>query len=112
VSTSPTGAKYQVSGRALASPYSIEINRKIGPVSATGNDHVIVRVSKTDPNSTTAKPATVLCTLDISIPRDNATVTPTEVLACVGVLASLLNDCAALAATSVNRTALIEGRDL
>jgi len=110
--TSAQGATYSVAGRGLALPKQIVIQRKVGPSGSTGNDHVIVRVVHTDANATTGKPVTSLVSLDISIPRDTATITPTEVVESLGILASLLNDSTALAATTVARTALVEGRDL
>jgi len=111
-SSSLTGAVYTVASRGLATPFRVSINRKIGPTNSTGNDHVILKVELSDPNSTTGKIATGLATLDISIPRDTSTVTQAEMVEVLGILGSLLNDAAALAATTINRTALLEGRDL
>jgi len=111
-STSASGATFIVTGRSLANPHFIQITRKIGPSNSMANDHVIVRISLTDPNATTLKPVTGSVTLDISIPRDNATVTLAEMTEELGLLASLLNDNTALAATTVNRSALLNGQDL
>jgi len=112
VSNSATGALYSVASRSLATPYTVQITRKVGSPGALGNDHVFLKVSLSDPNSTTGKIATGSATLDISIPRDVTTVTQAELLEVLGILSSLLNDSTALAATTVARTALLEGRDL
>lgn len=109
-STSELGAKYMVSGRALAAPYVVEIKRKINP-NSTANDHVQLRVARTEPNATTQKPATVQCLLDLSIPKDVSVLTPTLQKEIATLLMSLLRD-GTLSATFVNVTALIEGRDL
>jgi len=112
VSTSATGATYQVSGGTLAEPFRIEIVRKIGPTSQVGNDHVIVRFTRSLRNATTGKLSTCTISVDIGIPKDTSLFTATVMKETLALVASLLNDNAANAATSVNRTALIEGRDL
>jgi len=114
VGSSPTGAKWLVSGYGLGVPRTLEQTLKVGAPGASGNDHVILRLSQSDENSTTGKIATANLTLDISIPRDSATVTPTEIVELLGILSSLLNDCASVedSANATNRTALSEGRVL
>jgi len=112
VSTSATGAVWTVSGRSLSAPYSISIDRKINSSGAMANDHVILRISETELNATTGKPATLAATLDISIPKDQSILTPTVQKYLLKRLASLLNDQSATAATFVSAVALIEGRDL
>jgi len=107
-----SGARWLVTARPLANPYCVELNRKIAPPNSMANDHVILRVSRTDANSVTSKPVTGSATLDISIPRDVGTITLDEMKAVVGLLSSLLNDCTALAATDVNRSTLLNGLDL
>jgi len=111
-SSNSSGAAWLVTARPLANPYKVELIRKIAPPNSMANDHVILRVSRTDANSTSGKPATGSASLDISIPRDVATIDLSEMKAVVGILSSLLNDNAALAATDVNRSALLSGLDL
>lgn len=112
VSTSDKVTSWKVSGRPLAQPFSLSIEKKIGATGQKTNDHVVVKVSKTDANSTSAELATCNVSMDISIPRDASAIAASEVIEMLGVLSSLLNDSTALAATTANRTALVEGRDL
>lgn len=112
VSTSATGAKYQLSGRSLANPYVIEIQRKLTPANASGNDHVVLRVARTEANATTGKLATFQVLLDISVPKDISVLTSAVQKEVVSSLTSLLNECTAMEATNANITSLIEGRDL
>jgi len=111
VSSGSTGARWLAAGRSIAEPYSVELIRKIGPSSASANDHVLVRVQRTDRNTTTGKFATMSVTMDVSIPKDVSIITPTIQKNILGVMTSLLNEAVANAATTVNRTAVIEGRD-
>lgn len=112
VATGPTGSSYSVAGRSLGLPYGIQIQRKVGPSGSLANDHVIVKVGCSYANATTGKIATGSVSCDISIPRDSTIITTTVMAELLGQLSSLLNDSTALAATSANRVALIEGRDL
>jgi hypothetical protein len=112
VTTSQNGSTYKVSGRELALPHVVEIQRKLTSNNSTGNDHVILRGARTERNATTGKLATAQVMVDISIPKDQSTLDATaqaELLSCV---ASLLNEASAMEATHANITALIEGRDL
>jgi len=110
VSTSADKSQFKVAGRAIACPYVVEISRKL----STGkvNDHVGVRVAVTERNATTSALATGQLLLDISIPKDQSIITNTVMVEMLGVLASLLDQSTANNASSANRTALIEGRDL
>lgn len=114
IGSSPTAAKWSVSGYGLGVPRILEQTLKVGAPGAAANDHVIVRLSQSDENSTTGKIATANVTLDVSIPRDSATITSTEIVELLGILSSLLNDCASVedSANATNRTALAEGRVL
>jgi len=112
VSSTEAGAVYIVSGHPLATPYKVEVIRKLTASAAAANDHVILRVSCIGRNATTGKLATASVTTDISIPKDTTVFAESDVVGFLGVMASLLNENAALQSTSVNRTALIEGRDL
>lgn len=111
-STSATGAKYLVSGRSMSLPYICEITRKVTPANSTSNDHVTVRLARSEANATSGKLATAQVTLDISIPKDQSVLTAAVQKEIVSVLASILNEAAAMQATNANITALIEGRDL
>lgn len=111
-STSATGSKYLVSGRSISAPYLMEITRKVTAPSASANDHVIVRVARTELNATTSKLATAQVSIDISIPKDASVLDATAQKEIISVLVSTLNEAAAMEATNVNITSLIEGRDL
>lgn len=112
VSTSAEESIYRVSGRGLAQPWSLSISRKIGVNGQKSNDRVSVKISKVNINSTTSLLSAANVSMECSIPRDTVAVPATEVVECLGILASLLNDSTALAATTANRTAIVEGRDL
>jgi len=112
VSTGVDGATHKVEGRDLALPFEVNVQRKLTGGSKTGNDHVVVRMARTERNATTAKLATMQVLVDISIPKDTSVITQAEQLKLVGAVASLLNDNAALQATTVARSALINGRDI
>lgn len=105
------GARYMVSGRAIACPFVTEIKRKFNP-NGTGNDHVGIRIARTEQNTTSGKLATCQVLLDISIPKDQSVLTPAVQKEILALLASALNENAAVASTTVNASALIEGRDL
>lgn len=112
VSTSGSGAKYMVSGRSLANPFVIECQRKLTPATASGNDHVVLRLARTESNATTSKLATCQVLVDVSIPKDTSVLTATVQKELVALAASLLNEATAMEATNANITALVEGRDL
>lgn len=111
VSTTTDGARYMASGRAIACPFVIESKRKFN-LNGTGNDHVSIRVARTEQNVATGKLATDQVLLDISIAKDQTILTPTVQKELLAIMASALNEAAAVSATTVNATALIEGRDL
>jgi hypothetical protein len=114
VSDNAAGAKWQVSGRSLGLPKTLELNRKVGAPGAMGNDHVILRFSQTEANTETGKIATGSVTLDVSIPRDVATITQAMMNDLLGMLSSLLNDLGAVedTASRANCIALLEGVNL
>lgn len=111
VSTTAIGARYMASGRAISCPYTIEIVRKLNP-NGTGNDHVGLRIARTEQNVTTGKLATCQFLLDISIPKDQSIITQVVQKELGAILASIFNESTAMEATSVALTALVEGRDL
>lgn len=112
VSESATGAKYMVAGREIGLPYVVEVTRKLTAPGATSNDHVGIRIARTERNATTAKLATCQVLLDISIPKDATVITQTEQKKLLSALASLLNEYTAMEATTASITALVEGRNL
>jgi len=92
VSESATGAKWMVADRALCKPQSLELTRKIGPPTSKGNDHVILRLSRSEAGTGTGTPiSTAAVTLDISIPRDTTALDADAVNNLLGALASLIN---------------------
>jgi len=110
VSSSEKGALWLVTGRALSKPAWIEVIRKIGPSSSLANDHLILRIGVTEANASTGKLSTGSVTVDFSTPKDQSVISSATMLDQSGVIASLLNDSVANAATTVTRTALVEGR--
>jgi len=92
VSENANGAKWLVASRPLANPETIELIRKIGSSGALANDHVILRLTRAETNSSTSKVATAVVTLDISIPRDAVAVTQDNVNDMLGSMISLLNE--------------------
>jgi hypothetical protein len=109
---SSTGTKYLVSGRSLSQPYTLEVVRKLTAPSASGNDRVELRVTRSEANATTGKLATLVGTLSISIPKDISVLDADAQAEAISILASLVNESTAMEATKVAITALIEGRDL
>lgn len=110
VASSVEKTVYKVAGRPLATPYQLELARKL--VSGSKNDHITVRLSRVEQNINTAQLATGQILVDISVPKDQSILTPDILKEMLGVIASLCNDNAALAATSNSRAALVDGRDL
>lgn len=109
-SESSDGANYIASGRSLSTPYGIQIQRKVA--TGTRNDHIVLRVYRTENNATTGKAATVQALLDISIPKDQSVINATAQKELLTIVMSLLRDATLSAATFTNVTALIEGRNL
>lgn len=112
VSSEKDGASYKVAGRPLANPYEVVIQRKLTAPSKKSNDHVVLRIYRTEPNADTGILATGQVTLDISIPKDQTVITATVMTELISELSSLLNEATAMEATTANIDALIEGYDL
>jgi len=110
--TGPELTSYKVSGRDLSCPYVIDVQRKLAKSGATANDHIVLRVARTERNTTTSKLATCQVLVDISIPKDTSVLTATTQKEILSVVSSILNESTAMEATTVAITALIEGRDL
>jgi len=70
-STSGTKTVFVESGRSLAKPKSITVERKFAPANSSANDHVIATVSQTEQSTLSPyKLVTFSAKLDLSIPRD------------------------------------------
>lgn len=110
VSTSSEKSIWKVASRSLSTPLSLEISRKLS--SGNANDHITVRIAQVERNASTAQLATAQVLLDISVPKDQSILTQTVIVELLGLLSSLLDDSTALQATSANRTAIADGRDL
>lgn len=110
--TSAMMTKWIASGRSLSTPYFISVERKLANANSSSNDHIILRAGRTEANASTAKLATSLVTLDVSVPKDQSILTPTVQKELLSLVASALNEATAMEATSANITKLIEGRDL
>lgn len=110
VSSSVNQTVWKVPGRALSNPYTVELNRKL--TSGTKNDHIVLRVARVEANASTAQKATAQILVDISVPKDQSNLSSAILANMLGVVASVLNDNTALAATSVNRSAIVDGRDI
>jgi len=115
VGDNAAGSRYLVGGRLLTTPYTIEISRKLATPGSVGNDHIILKASRTQMNNATGKYGTSSVTVDLSMTRVVDTVTQAQCEELLGVIASLLNDSAVLAQTSASsavRLALVEGRNV
>lgn len=111
VASGKDGAMWKVTGRDLACPFIVEIQRKLTSATANGNDHVVLRAARTERNATTGKLATMQVLLDVSIPKDTSIITVAEQKKLVCTVASLLNAETAMEATLANIDALIGGGD-
>lgn len=110
--TGATKTVWIASGRALSTPFTISVERKLSPNNSPSNDHILLRATRIEQNVNTGKLATFQCTLDISVPKDQSILSPSEQKKVISVIASLLNEGTAMEATNANITKLIEGRDL
>ncbi len=108
VSTSENSARWVKSGRALSTPFAISQRVKVNK--GVSNDESFITTTKTEANLSTAKLATLLIETRISLPKDQTVLTPALIAEAISCHASSLIDGAATGATSVNRTALQEGR--
>jgi hypothetical protein len=97
--------------RPLNKPYTVTLQRKIGPQGSKSNDHVILKVLRSETDATTGLPVTGSAALDISIPR-NSTLALSSMGEVVACLASLLVNSTAVPATLTNILALAGGTDL
>lgn len=110
--SSATKTTWLVSGRAIALPFNLSVERKPSANNASTNDHVVLRLSRVEQNSSTGKLATLQVSLDLSLPKDQSVLTAGVQKELISCLASILNESTAMEATSANITKLIEGRDL
>jgi len=109
--TSATKTTWIVGGRAINKPFSLSIERKLTPQGSVSNDHILVRVTRTEANAVSGKLATASATLDLSIPKDSSVLDESALVSMLGLVASFLNEKSTLAGTTAVRSALVEGRD-
>jgi len=118
-STSATKTVYAKTGRSLAKPQNITIERKFAPSNSGANDHVIVTVNQTEQSTLSPyKLCTFSAKLDLSIPRDwtgFAAGTNADMLKRIANLVSSLNNNVALNVANASNTglnAIVSGSDL
>jgi len=109
-STGPQKTTYVVTGRSLAKPLAVVIERKYAPSNSKANDQVIVTVLQTE--QSTLSPYQ-LCTfsakLTLSIPRDLTGFsggTTADLLKRISNLCSLLNNASAMNVANASNTVL------
>lgn len=110
VSSSVNQTVWKAASRPLSNPYTVELTRKL--TNGTKNDHVTVRIARVEANASTGQKATAQVLLDLSVPKDQSILDTSVIVGMLGALSSMLNDNAALAATSANRSAIADGRDV
>jgi hypothetical protein len=118
-STSAQKTRYAVTGRSLAKPKAIEIERKFAPNNSSANDHIIVRVIQTEQSTLSPfKLSSFTASLDISIPRDLTGFTggtTADLLKRISNLVSALNNntaCAVANSANTGLNLLASGGDL
>jgi len=110
-SENPSGQSYLVSGRSINKPFRLEVIRKLTTPGASGNDSIVLRLSRVEANATSGKLATLSASLIISIPKDTSVLDATAQKELVTNVGSLIFESTAAEATNVFVTALIEGRN-
>jgi len=117
-STSATKTTWAVTGRSLAKPMWVSVERKFAPANSSANDHVIVTVGQTVASTLSPyKLCTFSAKLDLSIPRDWTGFsggTSAEMCARIANLVSLMNNSSALSCTNANNAnmlAIFSGSD-
>jgi len=98
--------------RSLARPYIVELTRKLGQQNSKANDHVTLKISRSESAVSTGLPVTGFVSLDISIPRDNTSISAANMQSMLGILGSLLFNSTATPATLTNIASLVNGSDL
>jgi len=118
-STSASKTVYVKTGRSLAKPQAVEIERKFASGSSGANDHVIVRLKQTEQSTLSPyKLCTFSATLDLSIPRDLTGFTggtTADLMKRVMNLVSALNNnvaCNVANASNTGLNTLLSGGDL
>lgn len=101
VSTTANGALYRLSSRALQLPLSIEFAYKLGTPGQKGNDSLKVVIADTLQNATTKEVMQLRANLELSVPRDAATVTDAYITQIMGFMASIIGK-------SAHRTAIAD----
>jgi len=110
-STSATKSVWAKTGRSLAKPQWVSVERKFAPGSSGANDHVIVSVGQTEQSTLSPyKLQTFVAKLDLSIPRDwtgFTSGTNADMLKRIANLISALNNDVALNVANASNTGLV-----
>lgn len=101
---------HKVAGRALACPEQFE--RILTLKGAKANDLATYRYKRVEQNANTSALASLQIEVRISIPKDQSILNATAVVEGLSMIASAINDNSATSATTANRSAMAEGRDL
>lgn len=72
VGQTSNGALYKDATRGLSNPRTMEFQFNLGNPGSLGNDKVSVIIKDSHINETTGKVVTLVCRMDVSIPRDSA----------------------------------------
>jgi len=117
-STSALKSVWAVTGRSLAMPLTVSVERKLTPNAAGGNDHILISVSQTEKSTYSPyKLTNFTAKLDLSIPKDWSGFTggtSSDMLKRIANLISVLNNAAALNvanASNTNLNAVFSGGD-
>jgi hypothetical protein len=118
-SVGPNKTVWIKTGRSLAKPQAVSVERKLTPSGSGANDHVIVSVIQTEASTLAPyKLSTFVAKLDLSIPKDLTGFsggTSADLMKRIANLVSALNGSTALAAANSANTglnAILSGGDL
>ncbi len=110
LSTAENWAKWIVPGRTLSTPHFAQQTTKVNKGSS--NDESKFLVSITAMNATTGKPATFLCEIRLSIPKDQSVLTPSIQKEITSEAVSAFIGTGGATGADTNRTSILEGRIL
>jgi len=109
-SSSATKTVWAVTGRSLAIPLCVSVERKLSGGGSPANDHILITVSQTEKSTLSPfKLTTFSAKLDLSIPRDWTGFTggtSADMLKRIANLVSVINNSAALAVANSANTGL------
>jgi hypothetical protein len=108
--TNDKKTRWIVTGRSLAKPMFMEVERKLSP-NASANDHIIVRSGRTEQSTLSPyKLVTFTATLDLSIPKDLTGFTggtTADIMEQIINLVSQVNNAAAANVANASNTGLV-----